>query len=270
MNPSEASPIFAEFAVDNPDYPPMHFQTFYKGTMLMYAVSNAVADYLNAHGNWFHRCAQPMKVEPFTEQGYILTVGKFGSFGYEVEPKIAVVFDPPQAANYKMYNVPLPDVMPQGYAIDYKADMYLGDIPWVEVSRCLPKAAHHFGDRPLPDIITQVHWQLHLQVMVQFPKFIYKLPQQLLRTTGDRLLSSIVAQISPRLTTKIQQDFHNSLNLPTPPKSANSLELISLNPDQGEEIAAVTLEQHAKQDAKEKEDIGETVPENVPHQGFVI
>ena len=246
----------------------------------MYAVSNAVADYLNAHGNWFHRCARPMKVEPFTEQGYILTVGKFGSFGYEVEPKIAVVFDPPQAANYKMYNVPLPDIAPQGYAVDYKADMHLGDVAWDEASHDPQKAAHLFGDRPLPDVITQVHWQLHLQVMVQFPKFIYKFPQQLLRTTGDRLLSSIVAQISPRLTAKIQQDFHHSINLPTPPKSANSLKFIPLTTAQVEDADAITNgngiitteltspEQISEQTMPEqtKEDIGE----NVPHQGFVL
>lgn len=208
--------------------------------MVMYASSEVVANYLNSHGGWFHRCAQPMKVEPFTEQGYILTVGKFGSFGYEVEPKIAVLFDPPEDSLYRMYNVPVPNDPTQGYAVDYKADMTLGDITWDDAAiKGKEQLIKKFGDRPVPESLTQVQWQLHLQVMVQFPKFIYKLPQNLLRSTGDRLLSSIVAQISPRLTSKIQQDFHSGHDLPLPPKGGSHFKAVDIhaspNPDLAEE-----------------------------------
>lgn len=72
----------------------------------------------------------------------------------------------------------------------------------------------------MPPVITQVNWELHLQVLVQFPRFIYKLPQGLLKTTGDRLLATIVSQVSPRLTTKVQQDFHDCFNLPYPSRVA--------------------------------------------------
>ncbi|MGB2924281.1 MAG: DUF1997 domain-containing protein [Limnothrix sp.] len=222
MNSTESSQNFAEFGTANDDFPPIHFQTRFQGAMVMFAPLPIVANYLNAHGGWFHRCAKPMQVEPFTDQGYILTVGKFGSFGYEVEPKIAVVFDPPVDNLYLMYNVPVPNDQTQGYAIDYKADMSLADISFEEaVAEHQSKILKKFGDRPVPECVTQIHWNLHLQVRVQFPKFIYKLPQDLIRSTGDRLLSSIVAQISPRLTTKIQQDFHSSHDLPLPPKGGS-------------------------------------------------
>jgi len=232
MNFKESSQNFAEFGAAKADCPPLHFQTRYEGAMVMYAPSTVVADYLNCHGGWFHRCAQPMRVEPFTKQGYILTVGKFGSFGYEVEPKIAVVFDPPEDDLYRMYNVPVPNDSPQGYAVDYKADMTLGDIAWDDaVGERKEQLIKKFGDRQIPEQLTQVNWQLHLQVMVQFPKFIYKLPQNLLCSTGDRLLSSIVAQISPRLTSKIQQDFHSGHDLPLPPRGGSYFKAIDLHGD---------------------------------------
>jgi hypothetical protein len=78
----------------------------------------------------------------------------------------------------------------------------------------------------LPPKITQVSWELDLAVKVTFPKFIYKLPSSLIQKTGDRLLGEIVRQISPRLTYKVQQDFHTSLNLPIPPKNGRHLEKV--------------------------------------------
>lgn len=235
MNIVDSPAIFDTFGDGNPDTPPLHFETRYQGTMHMYAPATVVAAYLDRHEGWFHRCAKPMKVEPFTEQGYILTVGRFGSFGYEVEPKIAVIFDPPENHFYRMYNVPIPDDPIQGYAVDYDALMNLGELPWEHLTDDgdkIQKLHQRFGDRPIPDLITQVTWQLHLQVMVQFPKFIYKVPLSLLKSTGDRLLSTIISQISPRLTSKIQQDFHHSHDLPIPPKSGQACHFIK--PEQPE------------------------------------
>ncbi|MDJ0558930.1 MAG: DUF1997 domain-containing protein, partial [Microcystis sp. M53599_WE4] len=71
------------------------FQTHFAGAMDMYSNQDKVADYLGAHEGWFCRCAEPMKTLPFGENGYIITIGKYGAFGYELEPKIAVVLDLP-------------------------------------------------------------------------------------------------------------------------------------------------------------------------------
>lgn len=198
-----------------PEQVPFAFETHFRGFMAMYSDPDTVATYLDAHEGWFCRCAQPMTAEPFGENGYVLTVGHFGAFGYEVEPKMAVVLDPPKDGLYDMYSVEIPDYTPPGYEVDYHASMTLAGVDASGVS---------WMDQPdLTDVITQVEWQLHLQVTIQFPQFIYKLPRKLLQKTGDRLLSQIVKQISPRLTYKVQKDFHDRFQLPLPPKTSRGL-----------------------------------------------
>lgn len=169
---------------------PFEFHSSFTGSMDMQSNADIVAQYLEQHQNWFRRCAQPMKTEPLGENGYILTIGRFGSFGYEVEPKIAVVLLPPQSRVYDMHSIPVPDYVPPGYDVDYRACLTLE-----EVSEA-------------GEIVTRVDWQLQLAVAIQFPKFIYKLPQSLIKSTGERILAKIVRQVSLRLTKKVQQDFH--------------------------------------------------------------
>jgi hypothetical protein len=205
---------------------PVLFQAGFEGCMEMYGDAETVADYLNAHEGWFCHCARPMKVESLGDNGYILTVGRFGSFGYEVEPKIAVVLHPPQGRVYPMNTIPVPNYTPPGYEVNYQAAMELVEIPGTEASPSVQKAYRkHKGD--LPQVITVVKWQMNLEVAVKFPRFIHKLPLSLIRATGDRVLTEIVRQVSPRLTNKVQQDFHTRLDLPIPPKDGRQLRKIS-------------------------------------------
>lgn len=208
------------------------FQTHFEGYMEMYGDAQSVAQYLDAHEGWFCRCAQPMKVEPIGNNGYTLTVGKFGAFGYEVEPKIAVVLQPPQAGVYLMNSIPVPNYQAPGYEVDYQASMELQEIPveWAKSDVAAIFKKNKISQ--LPATITQVKWELRMDVSVQFPKFIQKLPACLIQRTGDRLLAQIVRQISPRLTQKVQQDFHARFNLPNPPKNASSLQRISQPEDE--------------------------------------
>ncbi|OKH26676.1 transposase [Hydrococcus rivularis NIES-593] len=215
----------------------VRFQTHFEGHMEMYGDARLVAEYLDAHEEWFCRCARPMKVEPIEDNGYILTIGKFGAFGYEVEPKIAVVLQPPKDAIYKMNSIPVPDYQSPGYEVDYQASMELVEIP-VDLSESgIAAAFRKKSISKLPSVITKVRWQLHMDVAVQFPKFIYKLPSSLIQKTGDRLLAQIVRQVSPRLTQKVQQDFHARFNLPLPPKNASDLQRISISQEE-ENMAA--------------------------------
>ncbi len=169
--------------------------------MELSAPAPIVAEYLNNHSEWFTRCAQPMKVQPLGENGYELVIGRFGSFGYEVEPKIGLELLPPQEGVYRIRTIPIPDYEPAGYDVDYRASLQL-----VESQN---------EDTP----ITQVEWELYLNVYVQFPKFIKRLPQSLIQTTGDRLLNQIVRQVSRLLTRKVQENFHQSLGIPFSHKS---------------------------------------------------
>ena len=202
------------------------FETNFRGRMDMYSDIDTVAQYLNAHEGWFCRCAQPMKVEPLGDNGYILTVGKYGSFGYEVEPKVGVVLSPPVGRVYQMQTIPIPDYEASGYDVNYQATMELAEIA---VDRQATVKQGLFSQRKIvmPQALTQVSWVLNLAVEVEFPGFIAKLSSSLIQSTGDRLLAQIIRQISPRLTYKVQQDFHQSHGLSMPPKSSRQLEKVT-------------------------------------------
>ena len=194
------------------------FEVSFNGRMDMYSDANTVAEYLNAHEGWFCRCAQPMKVESLEDNGYILTVGKYSSFGYEIEPKMGVVLKPPVNNVYLMHTIPIPDYAVSGYNVNYQAVMELKEFAVEQKSESLFSKKSY-----TPPAMTQVTWELNLAVEVEFPQFVAKLSPKLIQATGDRLLAQIVRQISPRLTYKVQQDFHNSHNLPVPPKSSRAL-----------------------------------------------
>jgi len=174
---------------------PFHFHNTFAGVMAMNAAVPAVAAYLDAHRGWFVRCAQPMTAEPLSDSSYALTIGRFGAFGYEVEPRLGVELLPPEGRTYRMRTVPIPGYAPVGYEVDYRAELTL-----------LPDGEER----------TRVEWTLDLGVTIQFPGFIYRLPRAMIQRTGDRLLGQIVRQVSRRLTHKVQQDFHQREERPLP------------------------------------------------------
>jgi hypothetical protein len=175
----------------------------YQDCMEMAAPVEKVAEYLNAHASWFSRCAEPMKVQSLGENGYALIIGRFGSFGYEVEPKIGLELLPPEEGIYRIRTIPIPDYQPPGYDVDYHASLQL------------------IGNDTCSSIgeITRVEWELDLIVYLHFPRFIQRLPKSIIQSTGDRLLNQIVRQVSRRLTRKVQENFHKSLEIPFPVNS---------------------------------------------------
>ncbi|MEH2227308.1 DUF1997 domain-containing protein [Nostoc sp.] len=175
----------------------------YQDFMEMAAPVEKVAEYLNSHASWFSRCAEPMKVQSLGENGYALTIGRFGSFGYEVEPKIGLELLPPEEGIYRIRTIPIPDYQPPGYDVDYRASLELKE---TDVSTSIGK-------------VTRVEWELDLIVYLHFPRFIQRLPKSIIQSTGDRLLNQIVRQVSRRLTRKVQEDFHKSLGIPFPANS---------------------------------------------------
>ncbi|WP_016950425.1 DUF1997 domain-containing protein [Anabaena sp. PCC 7108] len=176
------------------------FHSHHQDCMEMYAPVSKVAEYLDSHSSWFTRCAEPMKVQPLGDNGYALVIGRFGSFGYEVEPKIGLELLDPEQGNYCIRTIPIPDYQAPGYDVDYNASLQL-----------VESAAE----------MTKVEWQLDLMVELYFPRFIQRLPHSLIQSTGDRLLHQIVRQVSRRLTRKVQEDFHQSQGIPFPVKSHN-------------------------------------------------
>lgn len=182
---------------------PTRFHGSYQDSMEMHACAANVGEYLNNHASWFSRCAEPMKVEPLGENGYALIIGKFGAFGYDVEPKIGLELLPPEEGVYRIRTIPIPDYQAPGYDVDYKAALNLVQKPVNNASSNLTE-------------ITLVMWELDLAVYINFPKFIQRLPKSLIQSTGDRLLNQVVRQVSRRLTRKVQEDFHQSFGIRFP------------------------------------------------------
>lgn len=169
----------------------------YQDCMEMYAPVEEVEKYFNTHSEWFGRCAEPMKVEALDKNSYALAVGKFGAFGYDVEPKIGLELLKFQERQFQIRTIPVPNYQAPGYEVDYKS------------------LTHLIADR---DGVTRVEWELDLVVELQFPRFMQRLSRSLIQSTGDRILNQIVRQVSRRLTHKVQKDFHQSLNIPFPQK----------------------------------------------------
>jgi Protein of unknown function (DUF1997) len=174
------------------------FANTFADTMAMNADIKTVAQYFDRHQDWFIRCAQPMQVEALGHNGYAITVGRFNSFGFVVEPKVGLELLPQKANSYPIKTIAIPDYQPPGYEVDFNATMHL-----VEVVK-------------KDQLLTQVDWTLDLAVYIQFPKFIHKLPQAMIQKTGDKLLQQIVKQVSKRLTLKVQKDFHGETGLSMP------------------------------------------------------
>ncbi len=172
--------------------------------MEMRAPAAIVATYLDRHEGWFRRCAAPMSVLPLggSVNGYALTLGRFGNFGFEVEPTIGLELLPQADGIYRIVTVPLPPANPGAgleslYDVDFNASLELDE-----------------SDTAL----TMVRWQLELRVWITLPGVITLLPDNLVQSSGDHLLRQIVRQISRRLTWKVQEDFHASHDLECPPR----------------------------------------------------
>ena len=193
---------------------PTQFHSEFIGRMDMYAPASAVAKYLDVHQDWFCRCAHPMKVRALADNGYALTVGRFGSFGYEIEPKIGLHLLPQDEGVYRIETIPVPDYVPTGYDVDFKAALKL-----VEALVDSSEAEEEAKPMGLPTEYTRVEWNLALTVTIQFPRFIQSLPKSLIQKTGDHLLYQIVRQVSRRLTFKVQEDFHKSQGIVIPKHS---------------------------------------------------
>lgn len=172
---------------------PFCFNHHFTDAMVMGADVRTVGRYLDAHQGWFTRCAHPMQVEAIGPNGYALTIGKFGSFGYTVEPKIGLELLPQDRGIYRIQTIEIPNYTPPGYAVSFNAQMRL--VETIEGAT----------------LGTRVEWDLDLSVYIQFPKFIYKLPKKVIQGTGDKVLKQIVTQVSRCLTNKVRADFHGNL-----------------------------------------------------------
>ena len=188
------------------------YRSTFSDQMEMLAPTSVVADYLDHHEDWFERCAAPMQVQAVDRQSYGLTLGRFGNFGFEVEPTIGLRLLPEEQLVYRIETIDLHEQGPAGdtaalndhYEVDFRARMALK--PWAS------------SDSTDAAMATAVSWDLDLAVWIRLPRVITMLPDGLVQSSGDHLLKQIVRQISRRLTWKVQEDFHANHGLVCPPR----------------------------------------------------
>lgn len=190
------------------------YASHFADLMEMRAPAPVVGSYLDRHEGWFQRCASPMTVSSLGRNGYVLTLGRFGNFGFEVEPTIGLELLPEDAGVYRILTALVPDadaLLAGLYDVEFNASLRLD-----EPGRDEPDLSREEVDGLMAH--TLVRWELDLQVWIRLPGMISLLPEPLVQTSGDRLLQQIVRQISRRLTWKVQEDFHASHGIPCPPR----------------------------------------------------
>jgi hypothetical protein len=183
------------------------YSSHFADLMEMRAPASEVAAYLDRHEGWFRRCAAPMQVTALERNGYVLTLGSFGNFGFEVEPTIGLELLPQSQGIYRICTVPAERFQPglqELYDVEFNAALQLQE----------QASGSEEGSEPL----TEVRWELDLSVWIKLPAVIGLLPEGLVQSSGDHLLRQIVRQISRKLTWKVQEDFHATSGLACPPR----------------------------------------------------
>jgi len=204
----------SENSLQNPNCPLTNFTNHYVGYMDLLADLKTVMDYLDTHQGWFKRCAHPFKADAIGTTGYAMGVGRVGAFGFEVDPRVGLNLLPPDENNvYRIVTIPIPDQEPQGYEVDFRAEMSLTEVPLQPTD--YPKLDSAVLDTY--PMMTSVAWDLNLRVTLQFPAFIHRMPMDLIQKTGDGVLAFVVEKVSRSLTGKVQDDFHQTHNI-KPPK----------------------------------------------------
>ena len=200
----------------SPDSRVRRYASTFADLMEMRAPAPVVARYLDRHEGWFRRCAAPMAVVPLEGDGYVLTLGRFGNLGFEVEPTIGLELLPQAEGVYRIVTVPVPDADPALaalYDVEFNASLRLDEARGAEAAAELSQEE---VDRLMAH--TLVRWDLELAVWLRLPTMLTMLPDPVLQNSGDHLLRQIVRQISRRLTWKVQEDFHTSHGIPCPPR----------------------------------------------------
>ncbi len=182
------------------------FRNEFIGLMDLFADRKTVMNYLDCHQGWFCRCAHPFQADPIGENGYAIGVGQIGAFGFKVDPRVGLHLLPQDEGVYRILTIPIPDQAPQGYEVDFRAEMYLKE-----------DSVPPEYETPI-ELMTKVEWNLLLTVSLRFPRFIHRLKPETIQSTGDNILAMVVRRVSNSLTKKVQADFHRTHRIEIPKK----------------------------------------------------
>jgi hypothetical protein len=132
---------------------PTQFHSHFQDCMEMYAERTKVTAYLDAHQDWFSRCAHPMKVEPIRRMATLCN-WEFGAFGYEVEPKIGLELLPQDNGIYRIQTIPIPITSLQAMRLTSRHLNHLWKSRQVSIFRSKTQPSYHRPSPALSGILT--------------------------------------------------------------------------------------------------------------------
>lgn len=149
-----------------------------------------LADYLRDHEQWIETCFKPLKVKPLSTDAYQLKFFRMGALGFELEPCFGIQIGSKGDRLFFLHSIPLPEDDSLPYSVDCSSEFRLEE-------RQENGAA-----------VTRVFWTLHLDIVVELPRFLQVLPRKRVRSVAEALVNQVARRMCNRLTQNICQDYY--------------------------------------------------------------
>lgn len=148
-----------------------------------------LAEYLRDHPNWIDRCFKPLTVTPLSEASYRLQFFRMGGLGFELEPHFGIQIGSENDTLFYLDSIELPGDAECPYQVNCHSEFRLEERQ----------------EKNAP--ITRVYWTLHLDIVVQLPKFLQVLPRKRVKSVAEGLVSGVARRMCDRLTHNICKDY---------------------------------------------------------------
>ncbi len=149
-----------------------------------------LADYLRAHEQWIEPCFKPLKVTSLSPDSYQLKFFRMGALGFELEPCFGIQIGSKDDRLFFLHSIPLPGDEDLPYAVDCSSEFRLEERYENGVA------------------VTRVYWTLHLDIVVELPRFLQVLPRKRVRSVAEALVNQVARRMCNRLTHNICQDYY--------------------------------------------------------------
>ncbi|MEM9569127.1 MAG: DUF1997 domain-containing protein [Cyanobacteria bacterium P01_E01_bin.34] len=149
-----------------------------------------LAEYLRAHEQWIEPCFKPLKVTSLSSETYQLKFFRMGALGFELEPCFGIQIGSKSDRLFFLYSIPLPGDDNLPYSVDCSSEFRLEE-------------RHEDGAA-----VTRVNWKLHLDIVVELPRFLQVLPRKRVRSVAEALVNQVARRMCNRLTQNICQDYY--------------------------------------------------------------
>ncbi|MEM9536316.1 MAG: DUF1997 domain-containing protein [Cyanobacteria bacterium P01_E01_bin.45] len=149
-----------------------------------------LAEYLRAHEQWIEPCFKPLKVTSISPESYQLKFFRMGALGFELEPCFGIEIGSKGDRLFFLHSIPLPGDEKLPYSVDCSSEFRLEE-------RQEKGAA-----------VTRVYWTLHLDIVVELPRFLQVLPRKRVRSVAEALVNQVARRMCNRLTQNICHDYY--------------------------------------------------------------